>query len=173
MDYKYIEQLVERYFQCETTLQEEQILLNFFAQEEAEVPTELRQYQPIFAALEPKEKLSADFTDRILALTEGAPRVKARTVSLSERMRPLLRAAAIVAVILAFGQAIHFSTNHANQQADDINYANYKDTYDDPSMAYDQMEDALQLMREGFSQARQADSLVSVLTPSTDTTLVK
>ena len=170
MDYKYIEQLVERYFLCETTLEEEQILRTFFAQSEDSVPAELRQWQPLFAALAPKETLGDDFTHRILAMTEEAPRVKARTISLNERMRPLLRAAAVVAVILALGQAMHFSTYHASQQADDINYANYKDTYDDPGMAYDQVEDALQLMSEGFSQARQADSLVSVLTLPADTT---
>ena len=32
MDYKYIEQLLERYWQGETTLQEEAILCNFFSQ---------------------------------------------------------------------------------------------------------------------------------------------
>jgi hypothetical protein len=114
--------------------------------------------------------VSEGFEERVLALTEGAPRVKARTVSLGERLRPLFRAAAVVAIVLALGQAMHFSTYHASQQADDINYANYKDTYDDPGMAYDQVEDALQLMSEGFSQARQADSLVSVLTLPADTT---
>ena len=31
MDYKYIEQLLERYWQCETTLQEENILRAFFS----------------------------------------------------------------------------------------------------------------------------------------------
>lgn len=161
MDYKYIEQLVERYFQCETTLQEEQILRAFFAQDETDVPAGLRQYRPVFAALNADEHLSDDFADRVLAMTEGAPHVKARTVSMKERMRPLLRAAAVVAVVLAVGQAMHFSTQHNSQQTDDINYANYKDTYDDPSMAFDQVEDALELMSEGFSQARQADSLMS------------
>ena len=32
MDYKYIEQLLERYWACETTLEEEQILRAFFLQ---------------------------------------------------------------------------------------------------------------------------------------------
>ena len=168
MDYKYIEQLVERYFQCETTLQEEQILRTFFAQSEDDVPAQLRQWQPLFAAMAPEEKLSDDFTARILEATEGTMKVKARTVSLGERFRPLLRAAAVVAVVLAVGQAMHFTTNRPAQQADDINYASYTDTYTDPHMAYDQVEDALQLMSEGLSQARQADSLVSVLTPQAD-----
>ena len=35
MDYKYIEQLLERYWEGETTLQEEAILRAFFSQEDS------------------------------------------------------------------------------------------------------------------------------------------
>lgn len=168
MDYKYIEQLVDRYFECETTLQEEQILRTFFAQDEDKMPQELRRYRLVFEALTPEEHLSDEFTDRVLAMTEGKTASTVRIVSIAERLRPLLRAVAIVAVILALGQAIDFSTSRSSQQSDDINYANYKDTYDDPSVAYDKVEDALQLMSEGFNQARSTDSLMSVLIPQTD-----
>lgn len=33
MDYKYIEQLLERYWECETSLEEENILRTFFSQD--------------------------------------------------------------------------------------------------------------------------------------------
>ena len=46
MDYKYIEQLLERYWQCETTLEEEQILRTFFSQEN--VPACLLPYKDLF-----------------------------------------------------------------------------------------------------------------------------
>ena len=85
--------------------------------------------------------------------------MKARTISLAERLQPLMRAAAIVAVVITLGTAIDRSLQGNGTSADDINYAAYKDTYDDPAMAYDQMEDALMLISEGFSQAQKADSL--------------
>ena len=66
MDYKYIEQLLERYWQCETTLQEEAILHTFFSQED--VPAELQQYTPLFATQKPEEVLGDDFDARILAM---------------------------------------------------------------------------------------------------------
>ena len=78
MDYKYIEQLLERYWQCETTLQEEAILHSFFSQED--VPAELQQYTALFATQQPEEALGDDFDARI-------------------------RAAAIVAIILTIGNA--------------------------------------------------------------------
>ena len=43
MDYKYINQLLERYWTGETSLEEEQILRAFFSQ--ANVPDELKQYR--------------------------------------------------------------------------------------------------------------------------------
>lgn len=159
MDYKYIEQLIERYFQCETTLQEEQILRAFFTQTEEELPQQLRQNQSLFMALQPTETLGDDFDERILAQTEEAKVVKARIISLNERLRPLFRAAAVVAIVLTLGNAMNLSLKQEQPQGDDINYAAYKDTYDDPSLAYDKMEDALQLISEGFSQVQRADSM--------------
>ena len=44
MDYKYINQLLERYWECKTTLEEEQILRSFFSQ--LCVPEELAKYRP-------------------------------------------------------------------------------------------------------------------------------
>ena len=158
MDYKYIEQLTERYFQCETSLQEEQILKAFFAQDEQSVPQQLRQYIPLFAAMQADACLDDSFDERILALTEEPKTVKARTISMHDRMRPLLRAAAVVGVLFMLGTAVNLSVKQEQPQGDDINYAAYKDTYEDPTMAYDQVEDALQMISDGFSQVRQADS---------------
>ena len=47
MDYKYIEQLLERYWNCETSLEEEDILRTFFSQKD--IPAELLPYQALFA----------------------------------------------------------------------------------------------------------------------------
>jgi hypothetical protein len=159
MDYKYIEQLIERYFQCETTLQEEQILSAFFAQNEQEVPEQLRQYQPLFAAMQPEEILDDDFDQRILASIEEPHAVKAHTISMHERLQPLFRAAAVVAIMLTLGNAMNITFKQDRNSDEDINYAAYKDTYDDPAVAYDQMEDALQLISEGFSHVQRSDSV--------------
>ena len=104
MDYKYIEQLLERYWQCETTLQEETILRSFFAQQE--VPVWLLKYKALFDATTQKETpLGEDFDKRILSLTENRKAVKARTISLTQRLMPLFKAAAVVAIVLTLGNA--------------------------------------------------------------------
>ncbi|MBQ9651972.1 MAG: pyruvate ferredoxin oxidoreductase [Prevotella sp.] len=111
MDYKYIEQLVERYFAAETSLEEEEILRAFFAQED--IPAELRGYAPLFA-YEHAEKgadiLGEEFDEKMLSLigdadAQDARRPRARIVSLRERLMPLFKSAAVIAIILTLGNA--------------------------------------------------------------------
>ena len=104
MDYKYIEQLLERYFQCETTLKEEEILRTFFLQED--VPVWLMKYQTLFNyEAQQEEPLGNDFDDRILSLIEQEEPVKAHTLTITQRLKPLFKAAAIVAIVLTLGNA--------------------------------------------------------------------
>ena len=102
MDYKYIEQLLERYWEGETTLQEESILRTFFSQ--PDIPENLRKFQPLFVCeMQKEEPLGEDFDARILEQIGEAP--VAKTVSLKDRLMPLFKAAAIVAIVLTLGNA--------------------------------------------------------------------
>ena len=106
MDYKYIEQLLERYWNGETTLEEEDILRTFFSQ--IDIPAEMEQYRPLFLYEQVERKSSVlgdDVDDKILALIDEPASVKAHTVTLAARLMPLFRAAAIVAIILTLGNA--------------------------------------------------------------------
>ena len=117
MDYKYIEQLLERYWQCETSLQEESILRAFFSQED--VPVWLLQYKALFSyeqASADWEPLGDDFDERMMQLVgiaeepqevkaAGQKTVKARTISFTNRLMPLFKAAAVVAIVLTLGNA--------------------------------------------------------------------
>lgn len=108
MDYKYIEQLIDRYFEGETTLEEEQILRKFFAQDE--LPKHLQQWQPLFCAQQEMviAHLDESFDERILALT-GEYHVKAQPIPLRVRLRPLYRVAAFLAFAIVIGTAVEYS----------------------------------------------------------------
>lgn len=116
MDYKYITQLLDRYWKAETTVEEENILRAFFSQ--TSVPEELKQYRCLFLyqATEPKtDVLDAAFDDRLLAIVgeeqKDTAKVKAHRITLKERMFPLFKAAAVVAIILTLGNAAQYSFN--------------------------------------------------------------
>ena len=116
MDYKYIEQLLERYWLCETSLEEEQILRTFFSQEN--VPVSLLPYKDLFTYEQTDvetTQLGDDFDRKMLEMVgEGAP-VKARTISLTQRLKPLFKAAAIVAIILTLGNAMQVAMQPAEE----------------------------------------------------------
>ena len=143
MDYKYIEQLVERYFEGETSLKEEQILKAFFEQEEREMPRELLQYRDFFAAMKAEEALGDDFDERLLRLTEEPVMVKAQTISLSDRLRPFLRAAAVVAVVLTVAGALDQSFKDDRTWIDESDYAQFQVNTNDPAVAHDLKADSL------------------------------
>ena len=105
MDYKYIEQLLERYWAAETSLEEESILRTFFSQKD--IPAEMEHLRPLF-------------TDDAVA----------REVTLTQRLMPLFKAAAIIAIILTLGGALQAPWDNtwntpedyaAIQQVDTIN----------------------------------------------------
>jgi len=106
MDYKYIQQLLERYFECQTTLQEENILKAFFSQEE--VPASLLKYKDLFCYEQSQpetDKLGADFDEKIMEMIGETETVKAKEIKISDRLRPFFKAAAVVAIILSLGMA--------------------------------------------------------------------
>ncbi len=145
MDYKYIEQLLERYFEAETTLKEEQILKAFFEQNDEDMPESLRQYRSLFEAMVPEETLDDDFDERLLQMTEEAPQVKARVISLGQRLRPLFRAAAVVAIVLTLSNALNQSLGDNSTWVDEDSYAleQMVPSADEPAMAYEQPLDSL------------------------------
>ena len=108
MDCKYIEQLLERYWQCETSLEEEAQLRAFF--NGSDVPEHLLRYKDLFVyqQLQQEVGLGADFDARVLAEVE-TPVVKAKRLTLTARFIPLFKAAAVVAVVLSLGNVMQHS----------------------------------------------------------------
>lgn len=103
MDYKYIEQLLERYWNCETSPEEEEILRAFFSQ--SDVPVHLLKYKPLFVYAKKETEshhLGEDFDNRVLEAIH-TPIVKARPLTFASRFNGLYRAAAAVAILCLLG----------------------------------------------------------------------
>ena len=190
MDYKYIEQLLERYWECQTTLEEEAILHTFFAQ--SDIPASLLPYRDLFQAEAEmgKAHLDDDFARRVMEkIAQESPSkeqgarskeqgaggkeqgarskgqgareeaLPALTIGMSQRLRPLWRAAASVAIVLSIGMA----TQQGFQRGQD-------DTSDDawtttaPQMA--NSEDTIQLFIEQPQPSEQAEAVLTISTDS-------
>ena len=108
MDYKQIEQLLDRYWLCETSLEEENQLRTFFNGKD--IPEHLRRYKELFAYQQMQKEigLGEDFDARVLAEIE-APVVKARRLTITTRFMPLFKAASIVILVLSLGNVMQHS----------------------------------------------------------------
>ena len=171
MDYKYIEQLLERYWEATTTPQEETILRTFFSQDV--LPEHLAQYQPLFvyeqtAATE--QPLGDDFDRRMLERigqpADEVPKkvvVKAQRLTIASRLRPLFRAAAAVAIVAVLGTAAQSAFRQTDQtnEAWDYNSASYADTYQHPEEALDALDAGLAEISDMLNSSTSADSLAN------------
>lgn len=129
MDYKYIEQLLERYWNAETTLEEESILRTFFRQEH--IPAEMEPLRALFADEASNQTLDDDFDARMLRMIadNATSAVKAREVTLTQRLLPLFKAAAVVAIILTLGGALQAPWDNSWNDPR-IDYANFQQGVD-------------------------------------------
>lgn len=118
MDYKYIEQLLERYWKCETSLEEEEILRTFFSQKD--VPADLLPFRDLFVYEHSEKKemvLGDDFDQKIMEMIDEPAHVKARVVTMTHRLAPLFKAAAVVAIFLTLGNAAQVAFDNDEQPA--------------------------------------------------------
>lgn len=113
MDSKTIEQLLERYWRCETSLEEEARLRAYFTS--GEVAPALLRYQALFAYQKQQqtESLDAEFDARLSRRMEHP--VKARRLTLTMRFVPLMRAAGVVLFFLTLGHWMQHSIFQADE----------------------------------------------------------
>ncbi|MDO5447053.1 MAG: pyruvate ferredoxin oxidoreductase [Prevotellaceae bacterium] len=149
MDYKYIEQLLERYWDCQTTLDEEEILRAFFNQED--IPARLLKYRSLFAyehASVNNDVLGDDFDEKILDKV-GEP-MRPHHITIMHRLMPLFRAAAVVCFIITLGGIINNSLTYRAQNTKKVAVTEVKDTVKavETPLAYDALaEDSANIVK--------------------------
>lgn len=136
MDYKYIEQLLERYWNCETSVEEEQILRIFFQQKE--LPAHLRRYRSLFTYQKEagEMKLGEDFDKRVLAEIER-PVVKARHLTLHTRFMPLFKAAAMMILLFTLGGVVKHAAGDDGASGIVYVHDQFENRQADPQVAYE------------------------------------
>lgn len=136
MDYKYIEQLLERYWRCETSLEEEEILRAFFSQEK--VPEHLLQYKLLFSFVKQEKDdnvLNDEFDEKVLSIIDEDKPIKAKVITFRYRLLPLFKAAALLAIVLTLGNAINGAFSTESGSSLPVSVANSNKTSEGPSVA--------------------------------------
>ncbi|MCD7901089.1 MAG: hypothetical protein LUH22_14825 [Bacteroides sp.] len=152
MDYKYIKEVLDRYWNCQTTVEEEAELRSFFISED--VPASLQPDKDLFLyqSIQKDLKVSNGFEEKVLAQIE-LPVVKIRRVTLFSRFKPLFKAAAMVVVLLTAGSVIEYSLSDKSARVN-------SDTYEDPAAAYEEVSNVLKMLSEEINKSAELkDSL--------------
>ena len=175
MDYKYIEQLLERYWQCETTPEEENVLRAFFAQ--PDVPANLARYKALFVYEQQQaaDGLGEDFDERLCQLAgvdkekETKPTVvHAKRLSFAARLQPLYRAVAILAVVLVIGNGVQYVFDSRKPVAEwDYNPDNnQKEAYETLNDGIEELKDVLSSSADSAKLDSEADVEAAVSEPN-------
>ncbi|MCW5911965.1 MAG: hypothetical protein KIT62_12870 [Cyclobacteriaceae bacterium] len=141
MDSKQIEKLLEKYWNCETSLEEEHRLREYFR---GQVPESLHDVASLFRYFESqqqKEIVSPDFDVQVKQKIRQH-RPKGRLVNLSFAMRI---AAGLLVVVVA--------TYFVRQEIRKAYPADVADTYTDPQLALEETKKALMMLSKGFTKA--------------------
>ena len=134
MDSKDIRTLLDKYWACETSLEEEKVLRTYFTQEQ--VAPELEEYRSLFSYFGKQQEmeLSTGFSDQLKwELAKRSP-AKRRKLWFNN----IARVAASLLIILSCSYLYY---NH--YQSQQIKISLLEDTYQDPEIAYQEMKKAL------------------------------
>lgn len=153
MDYNQLETLIKKYWDCETSLEEEERLREWFRTHE--VPERFKEAAKLFSYFdEQKQKATGDHFDRqITKKIQASPAGK--TIGLWQTS---LRIAAGIAVVAA---AIFFVRQEIQDKPDMA-------AIEDPQKAFEETKKALMMISKGFSTAEENAKKINVLNEAED-----
>ena len=145
---EYIDRLLQTYWNCETTVAEEQELRDFFSQDD--LPAAWQPYASLFTYIREEQAvtLSDGFDERLKAAMDKETNVTKKYITI-RIFAPLLRVAASVLLIAGLGVSIFFISRENNKPW-------FVETYDDPNAAIKDATYALEVLSHALQTTEEA-----------------
>jgi hypothetical protein len=154
MDYKNIEALLEKYWNAETSLEEEQQLHEFFRG--SDVPEHLKEAAVLFRYFdEEKNKSIADPTFDKTVTKQLQHRHGGKVIE----MKNVFQIARIAAGILVIVAAVYL----IGQEVRKSSSSEIADTESDPQLAFEETKKALLMISKGFHKAEKEASKINLI----------
>ncbi len=145
MDSNKLNELLTRYWECETSLEEEQLLREYFRGKD--IPDEWKETAGLFRYFEENKKKSVtdiSFDAAVMAKIH-APSKKGKAVRL---LYNSMRIAAGLSVVIVATWFIRNEVRNSTPQE-------VVDTYDDPKLAFEETKKALMMISKSFGTAEE------------------
>lgn len=144
MEYSTAKELLEKYWNCETSLHEEEMLRRYFQQ--GNIPPDLKKYRDMFGYFsgEREKELAGEFDGRILGMLDTKKGGRQRFLGI------LYKVAAALLLILSF-VVINDRFIRVKDQAKQI----VEDTFNDPEKALEETKKVLLFMSEKLNRGKE------------------
>lgn len=144
MEYSRIRTLLEKYWNCDTSLEEEAELRSFFTSKE--IPDDLRAYSPLFQYYkkENEARISENFDKKVLNLI-GNPKKSGK-----QRFISMYYKVAAAVILILFFVTIHQRFIKVREKATTM----VQDTFKDPEKAFEETKKALLLVSEKWNKGK-------------------
>jgi len=159
MDSNKIEQLLAKYWESETSLEEEKELREFF--NGPNVPDHLKQNVPLFKFFKEEKKsgkLDPVFDQQVLDKIESLDNQKPKKGKVVVMYKQYLQVAAAVLVLVVAGYFIKEEYYEKEKEVQPY----ISDTFEDPQKAFEETKKALQMISANFKKGRQEAKKISV-----------
>jgi len=144
MDYNIIKSLLEKYWNCETSVEEEAQLRAYFSSEK--VPEDLKEFAPLFQYFESENEVHvSDGFDKDLM-----KRIDGKKQSGKQRYLGIFYKVAAAVILILFVVTIHQRFIAVREKATTV----VQDTFDDPEKALEETKKALLLVSEKWNKGR-------------------
>lgn len=153
MDSDHIEELLEKYWKCETSLEEEQELHDFFRR--PDVPESLKETAGLFRFFD-AEKAKSLHEKFEPAVTKQLRQRQGGKIFSMVSLKNVARIAAGILVVMAATYFIRQEVRKSYPQE-------LQDTYSDPEMAFEETKKALQMISNSFGKARREAGKIKML----------
>ena len=153
MDSKKLEDLVKRYWDCETSLEEEKQLREYFCG--SDVPEQWRETASLFRYFDAQRNQSVEPQFDMVVAKKLKKTKQKPTGKLVSIINYSLRIAAGVAVLVLSVYLVRQEIRRDNPVA-------VEDTYDDPHQAFEETKKALLMISKGFGNAEQQAKKINV-----------
>lgn len=147
MNSEYIHTLLKKYWNCETSVQEEEELKSFFSG--SEVPRELKKYIPLFSYINEQSTMmpGSDFEEKLNdTIRENVKESRYITIRV---FTPMLRVAATLLLIFGLGMSLFFISKQYKKPY-------FAETYHDPNAAIKDATYALIKVSEALQASEEA-----------------
>lgn len=164
MESERITALLERYWQGETTLEEEKELKLFFTGED--VPEELQKEGAFFNYLNAQHQKTAPDDEEIIAMiSKLQPEAPKKEKHVNMWLLNAGKAAAVILIISVAAFFIRQDYESRKEQMDPV----LADTFEDPQKAFEETKKALMLVSQQFGKGKKHAQKLKALDDATET----